>query len=352
MGRGHGEQAADLIGKYLLWIERLTRKPRDLLCANAMALLPYIEDLSPEYVREIRGLADGAGISFEEAVLCQVRAEAAGSGAEACTAFALKGEATADGSVLIGQNQDLEPEYADVAILLRVRPSDGRPSALMFTFAGQLGYSGMNELGLAHFANALYGFEWKPGLPHYPLKRAVLERRSVSEALSLLERHRTCSAGNMVLADGSGAIADVEIRPEGVASFEDSHRDRRLHTNHYLAGEFWRHEDGRLADSAPRLRRIRELVERDWGGITVETLKGFLADHEGDPGGICRHGANGMHSVSGYIAEPARRGHGCLGSWNAYEVWAQARGSHSQPVRSGDDGGRARLRPRSVVRPA
>lgn len=72
---------------------------------------------------------------------------------------------TKDGAPLARQNQDLEPEYANVAILLRVSPNDGRPRALMFTFAGQLGYSGMNHLGVAHFANALYDFEWRPGLP-------------------------------------------------------------------------------------------------------------------------------------------------------------------------------------------
>jgi hypothetical protein len=55
-------------------------------------------------------------------------------------------------------------------------------------------------------------------------------------------------------------------------------------------------------------------------------LKTILADHAGDPSGICRHGATGWHSISGYIAEPAkglfhvRRGHGCLGTWQTYEV--------------------------------
>ena len=32
MGYQHGAQATDLVQKYLLWIERLTGKPRDLLC--------------------------------------------------------------------------------------------------------------------------------------------------------------------------------------------------------------------------------------------------------------------------------------------------------------------------------
>ena len=142
MGYQHGAQAANLVRRYLLWIEKLTGKPRDLLCRNAMAFLPLMEALSPALVEEIRGLADGAGISFEEAILCQSRAEAARVSEGGCTAFAMTGSATADHQPLAGQNQDLEPEYADVAILLRVKPTDGRPRALMFTFAGQLGYTG------------------------------------------------------------------------------------------------------------------------------------------------------------------------------------------------------------------
>ena len=40
------------------------------------------------------------------------------------------GPATAQAAPLAGQNQDLEPEYAEVAVLLRVKPTDGRPRRL------------------------------------------------------------------------------------------------------------------------------------------------------------------------------------------------------------------------------
>lgn len=326
MGYQHGTQAAPLIQRYLLLIERLTGKSRDTLCRNAMTFLPYIERLSPAYVAEIRGLADGAAISFEEAVLCQARAEAGQVPDGGCTAFVVTGEATADGLTLAGQNQDLEPEYADVAILLHVKPNDGRPRALMFTFAGQLGYAGMNEHGVAYFANALYDFHWQPGLPHYPLKRVLLEQATLSDCLGVLDRHPTCSAANVVLCDAHGASADVEVRPEKIARFQDDHGNWLVHANHYLTADFAHHETNSLADSCARLARMRTLLRRQWGQITVDRMKEILADHDGEPAGICRHGAVNMHSISGYIAEPmarvlhVRRGHGCLGTWTAYNV--------------------------------
>ncbi len=326
LGYQHGAQAAGLIQRYLLLIERVTGMPRDRLCRNALRFVPLLEAFNPKYLEEVRGLAAGAQISFDEAMLCQARAEAAYQYDEGCSAFALTGAATRGGQTLAGQNQDLPPEYAEVALLLHVAPSDGRPRALMFTFAGQLGYAGLNQHGLAHFANALYDYAWQPGLPKYAMQRAILEQQTVAQATALLRQHRLCSANNLVLADAGGHLADIEIRPEGVAEYADEHPDRRVHTNHYLSAPFALFETNSLADSCPRLDRLNRLIHEQWGQITVEALKTMLTDHENDPGGICRHGAAGFHTISGYIAQPAervlhvRRGHGCLGTWQAYTV--------------------------------
>jgi isopenicillin-N N-acyltransferase-like protein len=335
MGYQHGAQAAELIERYIRWIETLTDTPRAGLATRAMAFAPLMQALSPSLMDEVHGLADGACISLGEAMLCQVRVETAHiplaktgdyRSEGGCTLFALTGSATADGQPLAGQNLDLEPEYADIAILLHVRPNDGRPRALMLTFAGQVGYNGMNQYGLAHFNASLYDYEWRLATPRQLLRRVMLEKRTVGECVDLLARQRACSAANIVLCDGQGNLADVEIRPEGIALFTGDHPDCRLHTNHYLTAEFAAYESGFVPDSRRRLARLQELVQQDWGNITMDTLKAMLADHQGGPAGICRHGASDWHSIAGCIAEPAtgrlhvRRGYGCLGTWQAYEV--------------------------------
>ena len=325
MGYQHGVQAANIIARYLLWIEMMTGKSRDELCPKAMKFLPFFEKFSPSYVEEIKGLAKGADISFEEAMLCQVRDEADYMNDGGCTAFALKGSATTNGQTLAGQNQDLPPEYSDVAILLKVKPTDGRPRAIMFTFAGQLGYTGMNEYGVAHFLNAVYDPKWQPGINHYPLKRVMLEMQTTEECVKLFKKNRTCSSRNHLLCDGRGSITDIEVRPEGIAVFKDEHPDCIVHSNHYITPEFSIHNTNSLPDSRDRFDRMHSLIKENWGSITLQTMKAILADHEGYPHSICRHGQD-MHSISGYIAEPAkglfhvRRGHGCTGNWHAYEV--------------------------------
>jgi hypothetical protein len=329
MGYAHGAQAAPLIERYLGYIEKATGRDRSALSAGALTYVPRIKALSGAYLEEVQGLADGAGLSFEEAMICQVRGAAplpAEQTVDGCTAFAITGEGTAEGHTYAGQNQDLGPEFSDFGIVLRLAPTDGRPRLVTFTFAGQLGYMGMNEYGVAHFANGLGNATWRPGLTHYPLKRRCFELRNVAECVELLRNHRTSSAGNMVFCDGDGGIADVEIRPDGIAVFDDEHPCRRLHTNHYVTKEFAPHEDGNSPDSCPRLDRLREMVTASWGDITLARLKEMLADHDGDPGAICRHGAGGSYSVAGYIADPGagvlhvRRGLGCSGTWTEYPV--------------------------------
>ncbi len=325
MGYQHGAEAGDLVRRTLAWVEKGARIPRAALARRALAYLPALQAISPAYIEEVRGLADGARIAFEEAWLIQCRSEAnEWQAAQGCTAFACSGLATCDGQPLAGQNQDLEPEYADLAIVLRVTPNDGRPRALMVTFAGQLGYAGMNEWGLALFHNALYGWEIADGLPRQPVKRLLLEQRNVAACLALLARWQSASAGNFVLCDRHGATAWTEFGPAGSAHNQGA--EVALHTNHALAPEFAAHETGAIPDSIPRLARLRHLIEAEWGQLSVADLQRILADHEGDPAGICRHGATGWHSIAGYIAEPARgrlhvrRGHGCLGHWHEYPV--------------------------------
>ena len=327
LGLAHGHQGADLIERYLRLIEKSTNRDRSVLAGGAMAFVPLIERLSPLYLDEVKGLAEGARISFEEAMICQVRGAAVqGIDNDGCTAFALTGEATRGGRTLAGQNQDLGAEFADVGVVLRLAPNDGRPRVAMFTFAGQLGYMGMNEYGVAHFANGLGNSPFQRGLTHYPLKRRCFEMRNVGECVETLRQHRTCGAGTMVFCDGEGGIADVEIRPEGIAVFNDTQPCQRLHTNHYVSDQFAAHEDGNTPDSVPRLDRIRELVAANWGDVTIDSMKQILADHDGDPGAICRHGARGSFSVAGYIADATsrvlhvRRGFGCTGTWSEYEV--------------------------------
>jgi isopenicillin-N N-acyltransferase-like protein len=212
-----------------------------------------------------------------------------------------------------------------------------RPAVLLWTFGGQIGYHGLNAAGVAHFANSLGGGPaWRFALPHYPVKRMMLEQQSLDGVLELLGRVPVCSSGNYVLCDGAGRIGNVELTPEGFALLEDE-AGYLVHTNHFLCGPYRcpANDAASVPDSFPRLRRMRKLVAGQLGRLTVENLKTILADHEGQPTAICRHPHNGPdHSsvsargrtVASLIAEPAEgrlhvsRGNPCQADYATYTL--------------------------------
>src|SRR5579883_2801650 len=67
----------------------------------------------------------------------------------------------------------------DLVVILRIIPEQG-PRILMATFGGLIGYGGINSAGMGHMMNALANSTWRMGLPHYPVKRALLEQTSLA----------------------------------------------------------------------------------------------------------------------------------------------------------------------------
>lgn len=288
---------------------------REDLYARALTFLPAFETFAPHLVEEIRGIAEGADLPFGAALLVNVRAEVAGvtgiragdtgRGGEGCTSFAVGRTATAGGGMLLGQNQDQSPEMEAFGVVLRVRPDNGPPS-IMATFGGLVGYPGMNGAGVAHFQNALSNGVWRHALPHYPMKRALLEQKDVAGCLRVMDRAPLASCGNYVLGDRSGAILDVETTPDGYAVVQPED-DMVVHTNHFQSPRFTSQERllSSLPDSGARLSRMRRLMGQARSHITLDSMKGFLQDHDGGPSAICRHEPDRpMKTIASIIAEP------------------------------------------------
>jgi isopenicillin-N N-acyltransferase-like protein len=288
-------------------------------------------------VDEIRGLAEGARVHFGQALAVQIRGELGQVTEGGCTTFVIAGLGTATGQILIGQNSDVEPEHEPLGYMLHLQPV-GKPELLMWTFGGQIGYHGMNSVGVAHFANSLGGGPaWQLGLPHYPVKRMMLERRTLADILTLFQQAVVCSNGNYVLCDGDGQIADIELTPSGFEVMKDRGQGFLVHTNHYLCGVHACPANHRqsLPDSFSRQTRIEQLVAGKIGTITVEDMKQFLSDHEGFPTSICRHPHDGPDhpsvtargkTTASLIAEPeagrihVAKGNPCQAQYATYEL--------------------------------
>ena len=337
LGRQHGEQARTEIRAFLDYLGQSLKLSGEQLQYRAMRFMPLFTQHCPHLVDEVGGVAAGAAISLAEALAVQVRGELAQVPADACTTFVIAARGTASGQTLIGQNSDVEPALEEFAYILRLEPA-GKPALLLWTFGGMLGYHGLNAAGVAHFANSLGGGPaWRFALPHYPVKRLMLEQRSLDDVLVLLEEVPVCSSGNYVLCDSTGRIADIELTPEGFALLQDQGEGFVAHSNHFVCAPYAcpMNDAASVPDSFPRLARMRNLLGSTYGRVTVEDLKRFLADHEGQPTSICRHPHRGPdhasvsargHTVASLIAEPAEgrlhvsRGNPCRAAYTTYNL--------------------------------
>jgi isopenicillin-N N-acyltransferase-like protein len=165
-GRQHGQAVPDRIKRGIqMYSESLLKNGVDWkhLEQRANAMVPVVEKFDPTYVEEMRGIADGAGVSFAGVMLMNARTEMVAAARkqqahqhfpDGCTAAFALPEATAGGMLLHGQNWDWRAECADTGVVLRIRRDDG-PDILTFTEAGGLARSGLNSAGIGLTANAL-----------------------------------------------------------------------------------------------------------------------------------------------------------------------------------------------------
>lgn len=338
LGRQHGEQASEKIRGFLDYLAAQLKLSPSGLRRRAERFRPLFERHCPHLLLEIDGLAAGAGITPSDALAVQLRGELGPVGDGACTTFVAGRQATANGQTLIGQNSDNPVELMDYAYVLRLVPEIG-PRMLMWSFGGMIGYHGVSERGMAHFANSLGGGPaWKFALSHYPIKRLILESRTLADVRDLFSKFPVCSNGNYVLCDGEGRFADIELTSEGPIEVGDESEGFLAHSNHYVCGPMACEANfaQSLPDSFGRLDRMNRLLRERLGSLDVATMKTILSDHEGHPTGLCRHPHRGAdhpsipatgRTVASLIAEPDRgvlhvcRGNPCESPFTAYSLF-------------------------------
>lgn len=328
IGVQHGRQAGELVHKHLnMALEKLAAKDVDHETARRRAglYIPFIEQHAPHFAVELNGMASGAGISVEDAYILQLRAELAVAPdedgteeaamarealAHECTTFTISGKHTADGVPIAGQNADLPAGTRDVGIVMHVVPDDN-PAILMLTPAGQISYIGINDQGMAVFANFLNTGNWRAGFPRYLLSRSVLEHDSIDAALARLATIPRASSRNVLMMERSGNAVDMELAVEREARI-DPVDGVLAHSNHFVAAELSDCETSkpdRLHNSCLRLDRMTELIRADSGSITPEQTMTYCRDRVNAPDAICRHEGDGPGdyiTFASVIARPAQ----------------------------------------------
>jgi len=250
---------------------------------------PFAEEYTPQYVEELRGIAEASEVSFEDLmVLNCMEAITSDTLHLGCSSIAVSGEHTADGHVLVGHNEDWLPEDEANTFLVHAQPED-EPPFIAMTYGGLLPNIGFNALGLAQCLDSVYPNDARVGVPRIFVSRAVLGAKRIGEAIrAAIIKHRAAGYNHLIV-DKSGEMYNVEVSSRQFATIYGS-KGYLAHTNNYLTTRMKSLEDKTedLIGSRVRVNRASRLL-RKTGLHTPETFQSILADHVNHPRSICNH---------------------------------------------------------------
>lgn len=331
-GRDYGRQATDRIRMGVRhYTDQLQKMSLDRTGIRSLVAdyLPTIEAFDPTYVEEMRGIADGAGIDFEDVALLNARTEilklaqrpdlrallSASEDPDGCTGVVALPETTASRRTIHAQNWDWKAECADTAVVLRVRREDG-PDFLTFTEAGALARSGFNAAGIAITANYLESDRdyRQIGVPLALIRRKVLESEQLALAMRAVYTTAKSASNNMIVSHMGGIAIDFECAPD--ETFQVHAIDGLIvHANHWQSPvALSKLKDTGVVstpDSLYRDMRVRQLLTPHLGSITRETVKTALFDDFCTPWSVCRPPRRNLTSnlsatVAMIVMEPAQ----------------------------------------------
>lgn len=295
IGLQYGREAKQNIQKALsLLIAGLRMSPfradREKVLACGKKYLANVKAFDSSGIDRVRGMADGAEISFDEAFAIHCYMELAINYpylAGMCTSFAATGPATKDGITMLGQNIDWHPDTP--LDLLRIRHTDGLEQ-MAITFFGTPCCI-LTTKGIGNCANLTLA-PMGPVTNHIPFSFYLfkaMRQKSFEDAFEVLEN----SARGLQyyhLADARGNLLGIESIYDGYSVLE-AKQGMLVHANHYETEEYAKNDGAHtfITDSFLRAPRLRLLIEQHYGSLTPEIMMALLADHEGYPNSICRH---------------------------------------------------------------
>lgn len=254
--------------------------------------LPAAEKYAPEIIEEMKGMAAGAKVDFQDIFFLNITYEISAVLPGGCTAFAAAAPATADGEVIAGQNFDYLGDWEDYLVLLKMSPSQG-PRFMAVTAAGCLGLIGLNSAGMTVNLNMLRdrnSLTPHPSVPTHIILRKTFTCETIGEAITVVASAEGRAAKNYLFTDSRGDIIGVETTTDDM-DIQIPERGMMTHANYFKAERFKSADMAPLllSDSYIRAPRLFQLMERHHGKISAETMKELLQDHNGHPGSICRH---------------------------------------------------------------
>ncbi len=285
IGEAAGEQIRGFCAMAMEQANRTVRVSRESAMMVAHESWSFAEAYSPDMAEELRGVAEGAGVSPDEIMLLQIRNQLQPEPTDGCTSLSAVGR----GARIVAQNWDNDPALDEFTVVLTRKP-DGKPSFTTVGQAGLIAYIGFNEAGIGLCLNSLPAPSRRLGVPHYLVVRGIYEVRSLDEAVAAVRRAERAIPANIMLMTPQGPT-DLEVTIDDMRVLTGDARGLVTHTNHCLHSDLLPINDQfpELIQSHARLGRIGQLVGSGGEDVSVSQVQRGLSDHQNYPRSICRH---------------------------------------------------------------
>ena len=261
----------------------------------AREYLPLLTGDYRRFVEEMQGIADGAGVAFDDILTLNCRTEILYSAHEVpkdddgeCTAFSAVAPATKDGITLAGQTWDYAISQRRSSIIARF-PADGKmPARLFFLEAGMVGGKGVNSAGLSLTLNALHTKSCGTGIPLHLRMRRILECRYLNDAYTVAASMPIPFAANLMITHKDGVSLSLELDPSGCDVLLP--RDGIIvHTNHFYGPRMiLNHDHSGSASTYIRYQMLDRLL-RGKSELELSDVEDFFRNHQGYPTSVCAH---------------------------------------------------------------
>lgn len=301
IGYAHGlnyrEQVLGSIESYKDMFKKYSNIEWEKAKEYSKIFVPVIESYNSDYIQEIRGVSDGAGVDFESVLALNCRSELVFAGdkigtSDGCTSLGVTADGTKNGDTIVAHNWDWKPSQLKNMVILKIK-QENKPDIFTITEGGIIGKTGFNSSGISVFLNAL-GTDAKPeGVPLHMIMRSILDCETIGEVIRECTRVNIGCCANFLIGHSNGEVVDIEIENEDFdVLYPDN--DIMVHTNHFLSNRLpiYPRKDTvkyKFTDSYLRLGRTRKLLDKDHGNIDEKIIANILRDHVDLPNSICAH---------------------------------------------------------------
>lgn len=223
--------------------------------AAAVFLLDRVQGDFPEYWDELRGMSAGLGLDIRDVFAWNCWPDVDASDRAASSTIAVNRL----GYGLILHNLRLGPALARQCTMVEVEP-EGKPGFLSLAVPGRLpGLTiAANRAGVVHVAGHIAGEKQGTGLPGFVIGRAVLDARSLPEALDIvMECDRFGSSHHVLASSDEFVMLNVTATPAGPVLMPIP--NKYWHTNHRVQK---RVQDGARSSSHERYLALGELMDQ------------------------------------------------------------------------------------------